>query len=231
MEKENIGCNCQIIYIFRFSSSLENTGKLYGVVSITQDFLKHIHKTQDIIKKNNFHSITESTKGLLFFLLEELPDELFELFSGFKTNKAIVPQEHFELLMSEVKEETIKSVTIHSFWLETMRDTFGWSVVLDGSPVIYDFMDFSTKECLEELANNTNAIEQKPLVFQKGMAYPFNLIEKYANETDWDLEEFGYNIIGESFIVLRKANDTVSFVMAFATTGTFIYECVYTEIK
>ena len=61
--------------------------------------------------------------------------------------------------------------------------------------------------------------------------YFFNEIEEFANNNNYELEAFGYEIIGEHFILL-KHNDkdiTHSFILDGATSSQYIYKCVYSD--
>jgi hypothetical protein len=67
---------------------------------------------------------------------------------------------------------------------------------------------------------------------KKGEIYTFAGIEKFANEKGYEINSLGANVIGESFLVLRKEDRdmTISFVLTGNTSNGFNYECIYSDL-
>lgn len=64
--------------------------------------------------------------------------------------------------------------------------------------------------------------------FTKGKHYAYLIIETYANRHDIEMQEFGNETVGQSFIVLSNSNHTVSFVFTgYSDANGYIYECCY----
>jgi hypothetical protein len=64
---------------------------------------------------------------------------------------------------------------------------------------------------------------------KKGKTYNYKEIEEFANQNNFEIEEFGRNCVGENFLKLQH-NDkdiVISFVLVGATNIQYIYECVY----
>lgn len=63
--------------------------------------------------------------------------------------------------------------------------------------------------------------------------YNFIQIETFAQANDYDLEELGNGVVGESFIVLRnnKIDITISFMLIGASSKNYFYKCIYTDLK
>jgi hypothetical protein len=63
--------------------------------------------------------------------------------------------------------------------------------------------------------------------------YNFAQIESFANENDYNLEELGNGVIGETFIVLRNNNSdiTISFMLIGASSKKYFYKCIYNDLK
>ena len=66
----------------------------------------------------------------------------------------------------------------------------------------------------------------------KGLNYAFTQIEIFANEKGYEINSLGANVIGESFLVLRKDDRdmTISFVLTGASSNNYIYECIYSDL-
>lgn len=67
---------------------------------------------------------------------------------------------------------------------------------------------------------------------KKGQTYSTKQIEDYAENNNYDLNDYGRNIIGEGFLVLKhmEKDIAISFVLTSASTNTYMYECIYTDI-
>jgi hypothetical protein len=72
---------------------------------------------------------------------------------------------------------------------------------------------------------------------KKGKEYSYKQIEDFAVENDFSIfDDIGGATIGRNFIVLEHnvEDKTVSFVLTGAgqpSTGGYIYECVYSDLK
>lgn len=67
---------------------------------------------------------------------------------------------------------------------------------------------------------------------KKGEIYTFEGIENFANEKGYEITELGPQVIGESFLVLRKEDRdiTISFILTGNSIKGFNYECIYSDI-
>jgi len=70
---------------------------------------------------------------------------------------------------------------------------------------------------------------------KKGSNYTFTQIEKFAKEKGYKLSEVNNDcdeVIGESFIVLRKDDNdmTISFILIDTDPSDFNYECIYSDL-
>ena len=63
--------------------------------------------------------------------------------------------------------------------------------------------------------------------------YNFTQIKEFSNKEDYDLEELGNGVIGETFIVLRnnKIDITISFLLTGASSKNYFYKCIYNDLK
>jgi len=66
---------------------------------------------------------------------------------------------------------------------------------------------------------------------EKGKTYSYQDIEKYAIDNDFNIDNYGENIIAKSFIVLsnRLFDYTISFMLINATSNEYFYECIYED--
>lgn len=67
--------------------------------------------------------------------------------------------------------------------------------------------------------------------FEKGNSYLFSEIENAVNENDFELTNYGTNLIGEGFLKVKeeKRGYVCSFVLDGSTSNGFTYECIYTD--
>lgn len=67
----------------------------------------------------------------------------------------------------------------------------------------------------------------------KGQIYSFGAIKEFADENNFNIMEYGEEVIGENFFVLKHdyRNLTVSFMLSSATANGFFYECVYSDLN
>lgn len=65
--------------------------------------------------------------------------------------------------------------------------------------------------------------------FEKGKSYNFNEIEEFVNDNQEEItmEEYGEDVIGEGFIVLKEGNNTVSFMLDGVGSNGFTYQCIF----
>lgn len=66
---------------------------------------------------------------------------------------------------------------------------------------------------------------------KKGINNKYTTIENYANKHNYQLSEYGVEIVGEHFIKLSHNEDdlTISFVLVGMNTE-YIYECIYSDL-
>ncbi len=64
---------------------------------------------------------------------------------------------------------------------------------------------------------------------EKGKIYFYDKIEEYAEENDFDISEYGEEIVGEYFISMKKGIG-YGIVISFIMTGLAQYECIYSDI-
>jgi hypothetical protein len=90
----------------------------------------------------------------------------------------------------------------------------------------------SKKELCQEKSptNHLNQERMSDVKFELYSTYLFTAIENYASKNDMELLEYGSEIIGESFIVVKDDNRILSFVMIAhnATYGAF-YRLIFAE--
>ncbi|MCK4665074.1 MAG: hypothetical protein KAT68_19555 [Bacteroidales bacterium] len=63
--------------------------------------------------------------------------------------------------------------------------------------------------------------------------HTYTAIENYAEKNNYEITEYGPDIIGENFLIL-KHNDkdiTISFVLSGTSGENFIYECIYSDLN
>lgn len=67
---------------------------------------------------------------------------------------------------------------------------------------------------------------------KKGKTYTFKQIEDFAGKNNYEVSEYGGNLIGKNFLVLEhnERDITISFVLT-ASSGGHIYECIYSDLK
>ena len=63
--------------------------------------------------------------------------------------------------------------------------------------------------------------------------YQYNVIEKFANDNDYEIEELGNFSVGVNFLILRsnKRDITISFVCTGGTANGAIYKCIYSDLE
>ena len=73
--------------------------------------------------------------------------------------------------------------------------------------------------------------KKKITEFVEGKEYSYNNIEKYAIENERTIEEFGEELIGEHFIVLKTPEyDLItSFMLSGSSVHGYQYKCIYTD--
>jgi len=64
---------------------------------------------------------------------------------------------------------------------------------------------------------------------KKGTNYRYVFLEEFSQDNDCSLEEFGNEIVGEHFIVLRDEDDKVISFVLIGASSQYIYECIYNE--
>ena len=70
---------------------------------------------------------------------------------------------------------------------------------------------------------------------KKGNNYTFTQIEEFASDKVYDIANLSHNdtdVIGESFIILRKDDNdiTISFILVGYEKDGYIYECIYSDL-
>ena len=67
---------------------------------------------------------------------------------------------------------------------------------------------------------------------KKGQSYTTNQILKFADDNNYDVQDYGNAAVGEGFTVLKhnEKDLTISFVLNGANDSDFLYECIYSDI-
>jgi len=71
---------------------------------------------------------------------------------------------------------------------------------------------------------------KKYFEFEINKTYKFNTISDFAEKNQMDLNEYGRNLIGENFIILKDSYDlTTSFMLTGTSGDDYLYQCVYKD--
>ena len=63
-----------------------------------------------------------------------------------------------------------------------------------------------------------------------GNNYGFNETEIYANNNNFNLSEYGNNLVGEQFVVLKADDDIVISFILVGFSSSYIYQCIYNDL-
>lgn len=62
-------------------------------------------------------------------------------------------------------------------------------------------------------------------------SYGYTVIKEFAEDNGFEQSDHGEEYVGENFVVLKKDDTVISFVLTgFSHGGGYIYTCVYSDV-